>query len=679
MGPGIICIHAVSACWHHGLMKRIVMLGLLALATPALAATISGTVVGDNGQPIPGATVVVGERQVTTADDGRFDLSVDLVEPASLHIRADNHYTAVHTFARSDVDALDGDVGPITLVERQPGRRLLLFAGDAMLARRFFEPLEGEPTLLRRDRVLEDGKRLLAAIRPYIELADFASVNMETQLSSVPLEDRLPKSVTFYSPNEFARLLEWAGFDYVALGNNHTWDYQAEGLASTFAALGDTTLGYSGAGFDEAAARAPFLADVAGEPYAFLSYVGWAGTFRPHQAAEDDKGGAALGGSDVFAEDLAALPEGATAVLQYHSGLEYSDDPAMSERTRLREAVDNGADIAIGHHAHILQGVEIYGDRLIAYSMGNFLFDQTYYTTQLGMLLYAWMDGDMLYRAEAVPLYVNGYVPTPATGALRYSILSRIAGLSSRLGTCARSNGAHAVLAPCNRQGAGRIDLGNDRPGSGPVPLARLGLAPSDPAAFALEGYRYRLGTDILRRGDFESYGRYGIPGRGWITGENVAVIDGDSRHLEVRVADGKAARTGMSAFQRVFTRSNPTTLSGRVRASGPAVIRFQLQRRRPGTSLSDALASGPLRVVGGLRVDEPDWRRFSIDFDQPRVGAESVRLLIDVADNPDEPGGVEVLFDDLSWVEWSTPWLDGEATREAPRHATHVQFRAKP
>jgi poly-gamma-glutamate capsule biosynthesis protein CapA/YwtB (metallophosphatase superfamily) len=660
-------------------MKWMFTLVLALLVTGVSADTISGNVLDTSGRPIPGATVAVGELVTRTEADGRFELRVDLDEPASMRFGADNFYTAIHTFARADIDAADGNVGNIALVARRPERRLLLFAGDAMLARRFFEPLEGEPTLLRRDRILEDGKVLLGAIRPYVELADFASVNLETQLSSKPLSDRLPKSITFYSPDQFAELLEWAGFDYAALGNNHTWDYQAEGLESTFAALDDTALGYSGAGFDESSARAPFLADMAGKPYAFLSYVGWSGTFRPHQAAEGDKGGAALGGSDVFGEDLAALPDRITTVLQYHSGLEYSDDPALSERTRLREAVDNGADVAIGHHAHVLQGIEIYRNRLIAYSMGNFLFDQTYYTTQLGMLLYVWMDDDELYRAEVAPLYVNGYVPTPATGAMRYSILNRIARLSRRLDTCATPNGAHAVLASCGEIGRRPVDLGAAKPGTGPVPLVRLGLTPTAPVSFLIDDHRYRLGTDILPRGDFESHGRYGIPGRGWITGPDVAVADGDSRHLAVRVAQGAVTRTGMSAFQRVFTLSNPTTLSGRVYASGPAEIRFQLQRRRPATPMAEALASGPRRAVGALRIEDVGWHRFSVDFDQPRVGAESVRLLIEVADDADAPGGIELRFDDLSWVEWRSPWLDGDRPAAAPAYATHAQFRPKP
>jgi hypothetical protein len=211
------------------------------------------------------------------------------------------------------------------------------------------------------------------------------------------------------------------------------------------------------------------------------------------------------------------------------------------------------------------------------------------------------------------------------------------------------------------------------------VPLAMMGISPSGPVSFRLDGFRYRLGTDILRRGDFETYGQFGIPGRGWLVGDAVAVVDGDSRQLEVTVAENETARTGMSAFQRVFTPSNPTTLSGRVFASGPAVIRFRLQRRRPGTSLSDALATGPILDVGGLHIEGDGWQPFSVDFDQPRVQTESVRLLIDVVAEKDRPGSVSVLFDDLAWVEWTTPWLGDDGGEETPRFATHVQFLPRP
>jgi poly-gamma-glutamate capsule biosynthesis protein CapA/YwtB (metallophosphatase superfamily) len=680
MGAGIIRIQGVSGRWHDEPMKRITILCLLlAQATVAQASTmpVRGQVVGDEGLPIAGATIEARGRQFTSGPDGRFEFPADVDEPLSLHISAGGYYAMIHTFAREDIAALGGDVGPITIVAQRADRRLLLFTGDAMLARRYFEPPAGEPALMRKGSELEDGKKILEPIRPYIELADHASVNLETQLSSGTLDDRLPKSVTFYSPAEYAEVLEWAGFDYVALGNNHTWDYQGEGLASTFAALAQTGLTYSGAGFDERTARDPWLGDLDGEPYAFLSYVGWAGTFSPHQAAEGDKGGAALGGSDVFAEDLAVVPDTTTAVLQYHSGLEYSHAPAMSERTRLREAIDNGADIAIGHHAHILQGIEIYKGRLIAYSMGNFMFDQTYYTTQLGMLLYVWMDDDRLHRIEVVPMYVNGYVPTPATGAMRYAILNRVARLSQDLGTCMRPTGAHIIAGACDDPVV--IDLGTATPGDRPLPLAELGVHPASAVSFGLDGYQYRLGTDILRRGDFESAGHFGIAPRGWILGDGMSLVDGEERYLEVAVPAGAARRTGMSALQRVFTPSNPSSLSGRIYSDGPAVVQFRMQRRRPGMTMNEALEQGPLRDIGGVSIDEAGWRRFSIEFDQPRITTEALRLLFDLEAEEGHDSDLLIRFDDLSWVEWTTPWLGATGQPDAADFGTFVQFRAEP
>ncbi len=662
-------------------MNRRTAFSLLLLAALARAEgaemTIRGQIVDDGGKAVAGAFIETRHGNTSSGADGGFDLHLSADEPVALHIGADGYYATIQSFAPEDLDALGGDLGQVAIVARKPNRRLLLFAGDAMLARRYFEPPAGEATLMRQRHVLEDGKALLATIKPYIELADYASVNMETQLSSGTLSDRLPKSVTFWSPAEFAELLEWAGFDYAALGNNHTWDYQGQGLEATFAALERTSLDYSGAGFDETTARAPLNADLDGRPFAFLSYVGWAGTFSPSQAAEDDKGGAALGGSDVFAEDLANIPASTAAVLQYHSGLEYSGHPAVSERMRLREAVDAGADIAIGHHAHVLQGLEIYRDRLIAYSMGNFLFDQTFYTTQLGMLLYVWLDDDRLSRAEVVPMYVNGYVPTPATGAARRSILHRLARLSQRLGTCMRPNAAHAIVTACDNSELQRVDLGAAKPGRGPVPLEMLGTRPTGPVSLAIDGFQYRFGTNILFHGDFDSAGLYGAPERGWILNEQVSIAGGDSRHLEISVPADKAVRTGMSSWQRVFTRSNPTTLSGKVRANGPAAIHFQLQRRRPGTSSSEALRSGPTTVVGTLRTEEGIWERFSFDIDQPRLTTDALRLLIDIADDPDAPGGVEIQLDDLTWIEWRTPWLDQNAGDS--EFGTHVQFRPSP
>jgi hypothetical protein len=658
-----------------------VALLLVAANSAAEHVNVSGRVLGDADGVLAEAIVSIPGIETVVDANGDFSFQLETPTTVSLRVQAPGYYTFIHTLHRSDfVSGRDARLPDIRLVKKVPGRTLFMFAGDAMLSRRYFEPRDGEPVLVRQDRVMEDGKKLLMPIRPYIELADFASVNMETQLSSAGLTDPVPKSVTFYSPDELAALLQWAGFDYVALGNNHMYDYREAGLVSTSAALNETGLIYSGAGANEAEARKPARVDIGGRSHHLLSYVGWAGTFRPSQVAEADKGGAALGYTKAIADDLANLPDEAISILQLHAGLEYAAKPALSEQTTLRQAIKDGADVAIGHHPHVLQGFEIVDDRLIAYSMGNFLFDQYHYTTQLGMLLYIWMDGDTLHRAEAVPLHVNGYIPTPATGLMRYAVLTRLARLSGPR-VCMTPSGFHAVIEVCNGQSkASNTVVIPKAVSSAPIHVRNLGASPLLPVTIDPVDEPYRLGIDLLRRGDFEYARLFGAHDRTWIEGRNASLKTGDNNRLEVRVpAGGKPVRTGLKVFERVFSLSSPATVSGRLRVAGNARIRFLLQRRRATDTLEDALTSGPITEIGVWEGSTDGWTTFSFDYNQPRVATRSVRLLMEFSDLGDGKSGVTASLDDLAWIEWQTPWISPGDVNDVPRFATHLMLQAKP
>jgi poly-gamma-glutamate capsule biosynthesis protein CapA/YwtB (metallophosphatase superfamily) len=598
-----------------------------------------------------------------------------------VEVSADGYYASVQTMRA------DAEPAPVTLVQKKPGRNLLLFAGDAMLARRYFEPRDGETALVRRHHVREDGEALLAHVRPYVQLADLASVNLETQLADAELSDPLPKLVTFWSPAALAGVLEWAGFDYVALGNNHTFDFRDAGVRSTVAALRETTLGYSGMGLDEATARLPYCARLGDDEFAFLSYVGWQGTFAPHQAAIDDKGGAALGNSDVFVEDLARLHDGTISVLQYHSGLEYAEQPALTERTSLQTAIDAGADVVVGHHAHVLQGLDLYKNRLVAYSMGNFLFDQYHYTTQMGMLLYVWMDGEEFHRAEIVPLDINGYVPMPATGSFAYAVLNRIARLSRDNGVCMQESGMHAVVDPSFTCQVDELVLpATAKPGM-PVSLWQSGMSPVHAVAIPAGHLQYRAGTDLLRRGDFESANLFHSVERSWLEDEHI-VLDSapgrsnDSMLMKIELPPGATVRAGMKVFERTFRQSNPATLAGRIHSDGDVEAVFLLQRRRIDDSLSDALSNGPLTEVGRMHVAGGSWQDFSFDHSFPRLSTRSIRLLVDLrpaAANSGSTRSTTVLLDDLAWVEWHSPWLEKAQPPLLAPFATHLQVRPIP
>ena len=657
------------------LLSLFLVLGCAALAR-ADELTVSGTVTDENVGTIAGLTVSIDGVPLDVDARGgfRFTLSPDDSKPALIRIAADGYFPALQTVHRSDfVAGPDARMPTITLVRKSRDRQLLVFAGDAMLTRRYVEPRAGEPVLVDRDDPLPDAKALLQHVKPYLTLADLASVNLETPLSAAPLRDPLPKLVTFYSPPALGVALQWAGVDYVALGNNHIFDFRDAGMRTTFEALDRIGLPYSGAGFDDESARQPALIEIGDTPYALSSYVGWRGTFTPNQVAEKEKGGAAFGTEEIIANDVERVPAGVVSVVQLHAGLEYAERPALSERTTFYRAIESGADIVIGHHPHVLQGFDIVDRRLVAYSLGNFLFDQYIYSTQLGALVFVYMDGEALHRAEIVPIHVNGYAPTPATGQFRYAILSRVARLSASV--CRRANGFHAVLLPCGDAETPappqRIVIDDQQ---GLVALRAKDVSPLYPVALDDASRGHRLGIDIFSRGEFEHVGLFGTDDRTWIENERVSVRRDGPTRMAITIDAGDAmASGGLKVFDRVFTPSNPATVSGRIHVKGDARLRFYLQRRRIQQTFSEGLDAGPLTEIGSATFTEDGWHEFSFDYNQPRLLTRGVRLLFTLEDLGGD--GVRAEMDDLAWIEWTTPWRRS-SDDAAPVYATHVQFR---
>ncbi len=653
--------------------KQMLMLLAAAYVTSAAAEDpsylVSLRITSESGEPLPDAMVVVGSNRTSANSGGVVAFATRRNHPLTLQIEAAGYYPSVQTVTPG------GDAVPdIKMVERKAGRRLFVFAGDAMLSRRFMTPRAGERILVRSDTALDDGKKLLRFVKPYVDIADLASVNIETVLADKAPDEPLPKSVTFFSPPELADVVAWAGFDYAALGNNHTFDYRDGGIRTTVKALENAGLGFSGAGLNEDVARAPYETVVDAKPVSLLSYVGWAGTFNPTQSAIGAKGGAAHGTAESFEADVAAVADDSIVILQQHAGIEYAETPAITERSELRTAVDAGADIVVAHHPHVLQGIELHKNRLIAYSMGNFLFDQYIYSTQGGMLLYVWLDGEELHRAEVVPMNINGYVPTPATGAYRHWVLNRIARLSSALGTCFTSSGQHAVTGPdvdCNAKQITAQQLGD---ASIPQSLRTMGIQPVLPVEMANADTQYRVGVDLLPRGDFEAAGLFGTPPRAWLTGKQADLAKtAEGQQLAIRVAKGKRVRTGMKVFDRAFQTSVPATASGRIYSDQPVKLRVYMQRRRIDKPFEAELNDGPLVRVGDVDVEPGEWQQFSLEHRMPRLSTKGVRLLFEVRAPGANKADANVLLDDLSWVEWRTPWLESGDSAE---FGTHIEVR---
>ena len=234
----------------------------------------------------------------------------------------------------------------------------LAAVGDLMLAR--------DVVVLMRERgVLYPFARVL----PLFDGADVLVGNLEGTLADrgEPLEKRY----TFRAPPGLAEGLALAGFDAVNLANNHAYDFGAVGLADTLDALDAAGVARFGAGWDRAAALAPAFIDVKGETIALL---GFDDIFGARTAGEGIAGVAAA--SDEVVAAVAAAAAGADyVVVSFHWGTEYASTPTARQRELAHAAIDAGADVVLGHHPHVLQPWERYGDGLIVYSLGNFVFD----------------------------------------------------------------------------------------------------------------------------------------------------------------------------------------------------------------------------------------------------------------------------------------------------------------
>lgn len=207
---------------------------------------------------------------------------------------------------------------------------------------------------------------------------DIAFANLEGALTD--RGDPWPKGYNFRTPPRFASGLLDAGFDVVSLANNHTMDYGEVGLLDTIDALAGAGVRPVGAGGDAAAARAPAIIEANGLRVAFVACVA-----TPAEAGgfSIDQWAAASGSPGVFVCDDAPLAAAiATAreqadfvIVVVHAGDEYRTVPSATQRRIAETALAAGADAFIGHHAHVVQPFELRGAQLVAWGLGNFIFD----------------------------------------------------------------------------------------------------------------------------------------------------------------------------------------------------------------------------------------------------------------------------------------------------------------
>lgn len=186
---------------------------------------------------------------------------------------------------------------------------------------------------------------------------DLTVANLECVLRNETTGGVKDKTYVFRGFAEYTEILKLGGVEAVSLENNHTLDYGKAGLKDTKQALRDAGIAYH----DQ---EDTYFFEKDGVRIAFLSLNGvvWA-TYKENAPA--------------FVEKIKRLDEDDTVdaiVVSLHFGVEYSAFHSDGQTNMARRMIDAGADLIIGTHPHVIQGMEVYKERLILYSLGNFVF-----------------------------------------------------------------------------------------------------------------------------------------------------------------------------------------------------------------------------------------------------------------------------------------------------------------
>ncbi len=306
------------------------------------------------------------------------------------------------------------------------GQVSLIAVGDLMLGRSV------------GTQILEKGPAIVfAGVQPVLDSADLRIGNLECALTDSGTPEP-KKTYTLKAPPAAAAALQLGKFDLVSLANNHAMDYGYQGLQEAQKLLGQVGIATVGAGIDYTQAHTPVILERNGLRLAFLAYMdvpeerdGF--NARDWIATQDQPGIAWANLNEITADVAAARAKADVVIVLLHSGLEigeYMSIISSDQREEAHAAVDAGAAVVIGSHPHQLESIELYHAGLIAYSLGNFVFDDYRGIANATIILQIVLDRNGFQSYKYVPVLIENGLPQVITPAQAPAIGTLIAPLA---------------------------------------------------------------------------------------------------------------------------------------------------------------------------------------------------------------------------------------------------------
>jgi poly-gamma-glutamate capsule biosynthesis protein CapA/YwtB (metallophosphatase superfamily) len=291
------------------------------------------------------------------------------------------------------------------------------------------------------------GKAVFSKVEGVLTDADLTLGNLEGSLATKG--DRIQgKDQTLLGNPKAISGLTSAGFDAVGLANNHTLDFGETAMDDTIRLLDAAGIAHSGAGKDWAEARKPADLEAKGAKVAFLAFS----EIMPDGFAATTAHGGIARASQRMDQVQTSIRDARKThdyvVVMFHWGVEYKPDANGMQRADAHAAVDAGADLVLGAHPHVIQGLEAYKGRLIAYSLGDFVFDHYTRATGESFILRTELGPDGVGNVRITPTYLGmtSGKPSIVTGSAAATILKRLKKTSADLHTKVTIEGDTATV-----------------------------------------------------------------------------------------------------------------------------------------------------------------------------------------------------------------------------------------
>lgn len=299
---------------------------------------------------------------------------------------------------------------------------LITSAGDCTLGTDTNFGYEGSFTY-ELDIYNNDYSRIMSNVKNIFENDDYTIVNLETTFTESNLKADKGSGVVYHfkGPKEYVNILTSSSIEGVTVSNNHIYDYGEEGFKDTINTLTENNIDYCGEGYK-------ILKEIKGIKIGFLGYQGWIDSNELR---------------DTIREDIQELREnGAQIVIPYfHWGVEKLFEPIETQINLARYSIDNGADMVLGSHSHVIGTLENYKGKLIAYSLGNFSFGGNFNPSDKRTFILQSkfdLENDEIVKIQhkIIPAlissveYKNDYIPTIADDKIKEEIISTLNELS---------------------------------------------------------------------------------------------------------------------------------------------------------------------------------------------------------------------------------------------------------